>query len=191
LSRLLDSQRYLDSVGAFERVGEIKPTGDSIANITMAYYLDRDPENAIRFAQRAADGNPASARASFYGALAKRDLGRYSEATKTLELLAHKYPNSIDIRREYAFALLQSRRNSEARQQYEQVQRIDPDDIAAHYFLSSLYQQNGESSRAEREELTFRDKRDDPRMTAVSVEYLRDHPAEMRESVPWHVHKLN
>ena len=188
---LLESQRYLNAVEAFQRVASLKPNGDALANIGLAYYLDRDPIKAGDFAEREEKRNPGDIRATFYAALAERDLGRYGDALSRLEHLARQYPNSIDVHREYAFTLLLGNRSDEAKLEYERVQQIDPDDIAAHYYLSSAYEQMGKLGKAEKEELAFRDKRDDPMMMGVALKYQRDHPSDMRESAPWHVHKIN
>jgi Flp pilus assembly protein TadD len=100
-----------------------------------------------------------------------------------------QYPRSRDGHRELGFSLYQQHKYDEARVEYETVQSIDPDDLAAHYILSIVYRRLGMKDAAAREAATFADQKDDPTANTYALDYLRTHPDVTAESVPWHVHR--
>jgi len=87
------------------------------------------------------------------------------------------------------FSLYQQQRYEEARKEYEALQSIDPDDLAAHYILSIVYRRLGMKDAASREAAAFADQKDDPTANTYALDYLRDHPEITAESVPWHIHR--
>ena len=72
--------------------------------------------------------------------------------------------------------------------EYETLEAIDPDDLAAHYILSIVYRRLGMKEQATREAAAFADQKDDPTASTYALEYLRKHPEITSESVPWHTH---
>ena len=77
-----------------------------------------------------------------------------------------------------------------ARDEYEKLQAIDPDDLAAHYQLAILYRRLGEKQKAAIESAKFADQKDDPTASTYALEFLRKHPEVASESVVWHTHDL-
>jgi hypothetical protein len=75
--------------------------------------------------------------------------------------------------------------------EYEQVQGIDPDDLAAHYQLSLVYRRLGMKEQAAQEAARFADEKDDPSAASYALDYMRSHTEIANESVPWHVHELD
>ena len=73
-------------------------------------------------------------------------------------------------------------------EQFEALQKIDPDDLAAHYNLSILYRRMGKPKEAAEQQAMFVDKKVDPGAPTYSLNYLRDHPEISTESIPWHIH---
>jgi len=96
--------------------------------------------------------------------------------------------SSRDAHRELGFSLYQERKYDEARVEYETLQSIDPDDLAAHYILSIVYRRLGMKDKAAIEAAAFADQKDDPTASAYALEFLRKHPEIASESVPWHTH---
>ena len=88
-----------------------------------------------------------------------------------------------------ASRLYQQHKYAEARTEYETVQSIDPDDLAAHYILSIVYRRLGMKPEAAHEAAIFADQKDDPAANTYALEYLRKHPEVTSESVPWHIHR--
>jgi tetratricopeptide (TPR) repeat protein len=99
-----------------------------------------------------------------------------------------QFPRSRDAHRELGFSLYQQRKYDEARTEYETLQSIDPDDLAAHYILSIVYRRLGMKEKATRESAAFADQKDDPTASTYALEFLRKHPEITSESVPWHTH---
>ena len=107
-----------------------------------------------------------------------------------LQEVAKQFPRSRDAHRELGFSYYQQHKYPEARTEYEAVQSIDPDDLAAHYILSIVYRRLGMKPEAAREAAAFADQKDDPTANTYALEYLRSHPEVANESVVWHVDAL-
>ncbi len=189
---LLDSQQYAASVGAFEEVAKLRPeyadarTNMAIVEIQWERYDRARPhlEEALKLA-------PGNARALYYRALVERNEGDLDGAIADLQQVAKSFPQSRDAHRELGFSFYQQHKYPEARAEYELVQGIDPDDLAAHYNLSILYRRLGMKDKATAEAARFADQKDDPTASTYALEYLRKHNEVANESVPWHVHDLD
>ncbi len=100
-----------------------------------------------------------------------------------------QYPESRDARRELGISYYQQHRYADSIQQFETLQSIDPDDLAAHYNLAILYRRVGQKARASEQAALFSLKQIDPGAPTYSLDFLRKHPEISTESVPWHMHK--
>jgi len=72
--------------------------------------------------------------------------------------------------------------------QFQALQAIDPDDVAAHYNLAILYRRKGMKAEAAAQAALYATKRIDPAAPTYSLDFLRKHPEISTESVPWHMH---
>jgi tetratricopeptide (TPR) repeat protein len=106
-----------------------------------------------------------------------------------LEKVVAQYPKSSDARRELGKSYYRLNRLQDAKAQFETLQTIEPDDVAAHYNLSLIYARLGMDDKASEQATLFADKKADPNSPTYSLEFLRDHPEISTESVPWHMHK--
>jgi tetratricopeptide (TPR) repeat protein len=122
-------------------------------------------------------------------ALVDRIQGRPDAAIADLLDVITQFPRSRDAHRELGFSFYQQHKYQEARTEYETVQTIDPDDLAAHYILSIVYHRLGMPKEASREAAAFSDQKDDPTANVYALDFLRKHPEVTAESVPWHVHR--
>jgi tetratricopeptide (TPR) repeat protein len=189
---LLDAQQYAASVDAFAHVAKLRPdyadayTNQAIAELQWERYADAGPhfEQALKLA-------PANPRALYYRALLKRNEGDLNSAIADLQLVARAFPRSRDAHRELGFSFYQQHKYAEARAEYEIVQSIDPDDLAAHYVLAILYRRLGEKDKATQQSAIFADQKDDPAANSYALEYLRKHTEVASESVAWHTHELD
>ncbi|MFN2977108.1 tetratricopeptide repeat protein [Terriglobus aquaticus] len=188
---LLDAQQYAASVDAFARVAKLRPdyadayTNQAIVEIAWERYDDARPNLA-----KALSLSPNNARALYYRALVERNGGELDAAVADLQQVAKQFPRSRDAHRELGFSYYQQHKYPDARTEYEAVQSIDPDDLAAHYILSILYRRLGMKPEAAREAAAFADQKDDPTANTYALEYLRTHPEVANESVAWHVDAL-
>ncbi|MFZ1084132.1 MAG: tetratricopeptide repeat protein [Terracidiphilus sp.] len=186
---LLDAQQYASSARAFERVSEIRPDyADAFTNIAIANFQWERYDAAGSSLEKALQLAPHNARALYYRALVNRTQGNLEAAISDLREVTAQFPRSRDAHRELGFSLYQEHKYEEARVEYETLQSIDPDDLAAHYILSIVYRRLGMKEQAAREAAAFADQKDDPTASTYALEYLRKHPEITSESVPWHTH---
>ena len=187
---LLDAQQYAASANAFEQVAKLRPDyADAYTNIAIADFSWQRYGNAAENLEKALKLSPHNARALYYRSLVDRIDGHLDAAIADLLDVITQFPNSRDAHRELGFSFYQQHKYQEARTEYETVQSIDPDDLAAHYILSIVYRRLGMKEEAAREAATFADQKDDPTALTFALEYLRTHPEITAESVPWHVHR--
>ena len=188
---LLDAQQYASSVAAFERVAKLRPdyadvyTNIALVEIQWERYNDAKPN--LEKALSLSAGNP---RALYYRALVRRNAGDLNGAIEDLTAVAKAFPRSRDAHRELGFSFYQQHKYPEARAEYELLQGIDPDDLAAHYNLAILYRRLGMKDKAAIELAAFADQKDDPTAATYALEYLRRHSEVASESVVWHTHDL-
>jgi tetratricopeptide (TPR) repeat protein len=188
---LLDAQQYQASVDAFQHVATLRPdyadayTNMGIVEISWERYDDAKPHLA-----KALSLLPGDPRALYYRALVERNAGQVPEAIADFQAVLAKYPRAKDALRELGFSYYQQHDYAQARDSYEELQAIDPDDLAAHYELAILYRRLGEKEKAAIESAKFADQKDDPTASTYALEFLGKHPEVAAESVVWHTHDL-
>ena len=186
---LLDAQQYAESARAFERVAAMRPDyADAFTNVAIADFQWERYDAARGSLEKALQLAPHNARALYYLALVERTQGNLEAAISDLREVTAQFPRSRDAHRELGFSLYQQHKYDEARTEYETLQSIDPDDLAAHYILSIVYRRLGMKEQAAREASAFADQKDDPTASTYALEFLRKHPEITSESVPWHTH---
>ncbi|MDP9037807.1 MAG: tetratricopeptide repeat protein [Acidobacteriota bacterium] len=186
---LLDAQQYGEAVHAFEQVASLRPEyADAYTNIAIASFQWEKYDLARVNLEKALGLDKGNARALYYLALVERNQGHLDLAIEDLKRVAAGFPESRDAHRELGFSFYQQHNYQEARREYERLQQIDPDDLAAHYNLSILYRRLGMKPEAAVEAARFADQKDDPTANTYALEYLRNHDEIATESVAWHVH---
>ncbi|ADW70993.1 Tetratricopeptide TPR_1 repeat-containing protein (plasmid) [Granulicella tundricola MP5ACTX9] len=189
---LLDAQQYAGSVAAFEHVAKLRPDyPDAPTNIGLTYIQWEKYDEAMPYIEKSLALGKDNARALYYRALVERNQGQVDEAIVDLQKVAAQFPRSRDAHRELGFSYYQQHKYPLARAEYETVQSIDPDDLAAHYNLAILYRRLGLKDKATEQAAYFADQKDDPTASVYALEYLRKHHEIAQESVPWHVHDLD
>jgi tetratricopeptide (TPR) repeat protein len=188
---LLDAQQYAASVHAFERVATLRPDyADAYTNMGIVEISWEKYDDAKANIAKALKLLPGDPRALYYQALVERNAGQTSKAIADLEAMLAKYPRSRDGLRELGFSYYQQHDYAKARDTYERLQAVDPDDLAAHYQLAILYRRLGEKAKAAIESAKFADQKDDPTASEYALIFLRKHPEVAGESVVWHTHDL-
>jgi len=189
---LLDAQQYAASLDAFNHVAKLRPdyadayTNMAIVEIQWERYADARPHLA-----QALKLSPNNPRALYYRALVERNEGKLDMAIADLQSVLKGYPRSRDALRELGFSFYQQHKYPEALAEYEALQGVDPDDLAAHYNLAILYRRLGDKTKAAYEAGRFADEKDDPTANTYALEFLRNHTELANESVPWHAHELD
>ncbi len=186
----LDQVQYSDAVHAFARVVKLRPDyADGYTNIALTNIQWEKYGSARNSLGEALRLSPDNARALYYMALVERRTGNSEAEIADLEKVVAQYPMSSDARRELGKSYYREHRLQEARTQFEALQQIEPDDVAAHYNLSLIYARLGEDDKASEQAALFADKKADPNAPTYSLDFLREHPELSTESVPWHMHK--
>lgn len=186
---LLDAQQYAESARAFEQVAQLRPDyADAYTNVAIADFSWQRYDSSRTNLEKALQLAPHNARALYYLALVDRIQGHPDAAIADLLDVITQFPRSRDAHRELGFSFYQQHKYQEARTEYETVQSIDPDDLAAHYILSIVYRRLGMKEEAAREGAAFADQKDDPTANTYALEFLSKHPEVTSESVPWHLH---
>lgn len=185
----LDQLQYPDALHAFEQVTRLRPGyKDGFINIALTYIEWEKYDEAAQPLEKALALKPADARALYYRALVERRLRNSEAEVSDLEQVVAQYPQCRDARRELGISYYQQHRPDEAIAQFQALQAIDPDDLAAHYNLAILYRRKGLKKQAEEQAALYAMKRVDPGAPTYSLDYLRKHPEISNESVPWHLH---
>ncbi len=185
----LDQLQYADAMHAFEQVIRLRPDyPDGYTNIGLTFIEWEKYSDARPSLEKAIALNPNNGRALYYLALVERREGHRDEEVADLQRVVEQYPQARDPRRELGIAYYQRHYYDEARQQFEALQAIDPDDLAAHYNLAILYRRMGMKDKAAQQAALFATKQVDPGAPSYSLDFLRKHPEISTESVPWHMH---
>ncbi|MEK6397237.1 MAG: tetratricopeptide repeat protein [Terriglobus sp.] len=186
---LLDQLQYGESLMAFGEAMKLHPDdADVYTNIALTNIQWEKFDAAHTALDKALQLNPGNARALYYMALVERRDGNTAQEIADLKQVVAQYPRSVDARRELGVSYYQSGDQRSAMEQFEELQRIDPDDVAAHYNLSLLYRRNGKKDAARQQAALFATKKTDPGAPTYSQDFLRLHPEISTESIPWHIH---
>jgi hypothetical protein len=185
----LDQRQYAESVNAFEHVVKLRPDyADGYTNISLTEAEWEKFDSAKMSIEKALALSPNNARALYYAGLLERRFAHADLEVADLEEVVRQYPDSRDARRELGISYYQQQRYADAMHQFEALQKIDPDDLAAHYNLSILYRRMGMKMQAAEQQALFVDKKFDPGVPVYALNFLRQHPEISDESIPWHMH---
>ena len=185
----LDQLQYAASVQAFAEVVRLRPDyADGYTNIALTDIEWEQFGPARKAIDKALLLSPNNARALYYRALLERRAGQSDAELADLEEVVQQYPQSRDARRELGITYFQRDDDENAMQQFEALEKIDPDDVAAHYNLAVLYRRMGMKKQAEQEQMLLLTEKVDPESLTSSLAFLRSHPDVSVESVPWHIH---
>jgi tetratricopeptide (TPR) repeat protein len=186
---LLDQLQYAESIQAFTEVVKLRPLYvDGYTNIGLTEISWEKYDSARTAIRKALSLDPKSARALYYDGLLQRRVGNTEKEIADFTKVVEMFPQSRDARRELGITYYQQHNNAAALEQFQALQQIDPDDLAAHYNLSILYRRMGKPKEAAIEQAAFVEKKVDPGAPTYSLNYLRVHPEISNESIPWHMH---
>jgi tetratricopeptide (TPR) repeat protein len=186
---LLDQFQYAEAVEAFTEVIKLRYNyADAYTNVGLTEIAWEKYDSARTAIRKALTLDPNNARALYYDGLLQRRAGNTELEIADFRKVVEKFPQSRDARRELGIAYYQQNDEHGALEQFEALQKIDPDDLAAHYNLSILYRRMGMPEKAADQQAMFVDKKVDPGAPTYSLNFLRQHPEISNESIPWHMH---
>lgn len=186
---LVDQFQYAESVAAFTEVIKLRHDyADGYTNVGLTEIVWEKYDSARTAIRKALVLEPDNARALYYDGLLQRRAGNTQQEIADFRKVVEKFPDSRDARRELGITYYQQNDEHNALEQFLALQKIDPDDLTAHYNLSILYRRMGMADKAADEQANFVDKKVDPGAPTYSLNYLRLHPEISTESIPWHMH---
>jgi tetratricopeptide (TPR) repeat protein len=188
---LLDAQQYKASVDAFQHVADLRPDyADAYTNMAVVEIVWERYDDAASHLAKALSLLPGDARALYYRALVERNANQVDAAIADLKVCVEKFPRFKEGWRELGFANYQEHNYAAARDAYQKIQEVDPDDLGAHYQLAIIYRRLGDKEKSEIESAKFADQKNDPTASVYALEFLSKHPEVAAESVVWHVHDI-
>lgn len=186
---LIDQQQFAAAVEAFKQVLKLDPTySQAHTNMAVAELSQNNYPEAQTYLQEALKLDPTNPRAIAYRGIVYRLQYRLDKAIETLQPLVPQYPRLRQLRQELAYAYFLQKKYKLAREQYEALQEIDPDDLQAHRWLANTYRALGMKERAEQEATAYADQVEEPGYSFVAQKYWRTHPEVAYELLPNHVH---
>ncbi len=131
---------------------------------------------------------PDLARAHFFIGTALRSLGQYEEAMTHLEVAREQYPRDRVVLGQIGRLHFLQRDFETAIATFEEVLRIDPEDLQAHYNLMLSYQGAGDPERAAAARVLYERFKADEAAQAITGPYRRASPEDNNERQPVHEH---
>lgn len=190
---LLDARQYALSAEAFARAAELDETyrPTATANRAIALFELEQFDESARLLDEVLAANPNNFRALFQRTRILMRRGDLIAAESNLRRILAAFPRDRVSWQQLGEVCKIKRDFKGARECYERVLAIDPEDTGAHYNLMLVFRKLGMAEDAKRHAKIFADQKDDPSASPLANEFLRRHPEMSHESVPWHVHTLS
>ncbi len=174
---------------AFRQVMAIDPSyPDGPVNVARARLQEGDVDAAIPLLEQALELGPGLARAHFFLGTAYRSLGEYDQAMSHLEAAREAYPRDRVVLGQIGRLHFLQRRFDIAIETFEEVLRIDPEDLLAHYNLMLSYQGAGDPERAAAERVLYERFKADEAAQAITGPYRLASPEDNNERQSVHEH---
>ena len=144
----LDQFQYADAVDALNEVVKLRPDyADAYTNIALTNIALGKVRLCARRPGACIALRPSDARALYYLAHLERRAGNSDAEIADLEAVVKRYPQSRDARRDLGTSYYRLQKYDRAIEQFEALQAIDSDDIAAHYNLAILISPRGDDGK--------------------------------------------
>ena len=174
---------------AFEKTTEIAAQNvDGWVNIGRVRVQEGNIAEARRVLEKALALKPELARANYFYARVLKAEGKYDQAIARLRIVLAQYPRDRVVRNELGRELFLKKRYADAVKEFEEVLKVDPEDLQAHYNLMLCYNGLGDERRAnEHKERYLRFKADEAAQ-AITGPYRQAHPEDNNERQAIHEH---
>jgi tetratricopeptide (TPR) repeat protein len=162
---------------------------DGPVNVARAQLQEGEVEAAIPLLEQALQMSPNLAKAHYFLGTALKVLGRYDEALAHQRAAAAAYPRDRVVLNEIGRLLFLQRQYDEAIAALQEVLKVDPEDLQAHYNLMLSYQGAGRDELAAREQKLYERFKADESSQAVTGPYRLKSPHDNNERQAIHEHR--
>jgi TolB-like protein/Tfp pilus assembly protein PilF len=141
---------FVRARAALERASQLDPEAPEVlaSEGYLNLYFDWDLEKAARNLERAIARNPNYATAYDWLGVLHTASRRFSAAQNAFERARRLDPASLPIRTDLAFELHYSGRNEDARQELQEILRVDPNFPLAHFWMGRVLSSEANCSGA-------------------------------------------
>ena len=189
---LMDQKQYPLAIDAFSHAAALDDKYRQTAQVNQAIGLiELDQyDRAAALLDAVVRANPENMRALFQQARVFIRRGQLDEAEANIRRVLAAYPRDRMSLQQLGELCKIKHDYQAARECYEKILAIDPEDLGAHYNLMLLFRKLGMKEEAKREGRIFAELKDDPGALPLANMFLRKHPEMSNESVFWHIHDL-
>jgi len=174
---------------AFGKDTEIDPqNADGWVNIGRVRVQEGNVEGARQVLTKALELKPDLARANYFYARVLKADGNYDGAIARLRLVLAQFPRDRVVRNELGRELFLEKRYADAVKEFDEVLRVDPEDLQANYNLMLCYSGLGDESHANTYKERYLRFKADESAQAITGPYRRTHPEDNNERQAIHEH---
>jgi len=189
---MMDQKQYPLAIDAFIHAAALDEKYRQAAQVNQAIGLiELDQyDRAATLLDAVVRANPENMRALFQQARVFIRRGQLDEAEVNIRRVLAAFPRDRLSLQQLGELCKIKHDYQAARECYEKILAIDPEDLGAHYNLMLLFRKLGMKEEAKREGKIFAELKDDPSTLPLANMFLRKHPEMSNESVFWHIHDL-
>ena len=189
---LIDQKQYPLAIDAFIHAAALDEKYRATAQVNQAIGLiELDQyDRAASLLDAVVKSNPENLRALFQQSRVFIRRGQLDAAETNIRRILAAYPRDRVTLQQLGELCKIKHDYPGARECYEKILVIDPEDLGAHYNLMLVFRKLGMKEDARREGKIFADLKDDPSALPLANMFLRKHPEMSNESVFWHIHDL-
>ncbi|MEZ5306637.1 MAG: multiheme c-type cytochrome [Pyrinomonadaceae bacterium] len=199
---LLDNKQFPQAADAFDEVIDFKNDYRTVAYTNKALALMEIGawREASQLVSKSLKAEPDNLRSLFQQARIDKTFGRLDEAEEKFKKVLETYPddrNSLQqlgelskVRAETADEESREAKLQRAADYFEQILRIDPEDLSAIYNMMLITRKLGDRDGAYKYSELFKDQKDDTQVAYIAADFLEENSEIGNESRPFHLHRL-
>ena len=165
-------------------------TPDGTGNLFLPRASDASFEPALQALGQALALEPGNLRALYHKGVIYRLLKRFDGAIELLKPVVAAYPRFRQGRQELGYAYYVTGQYGLAREQFEALQTINPDDITANNYLSYIYAKLGMKQKATEQATLFADRKEDVEVEPLAQDFWSKNEDVTSELPPFHIHDI-
>ena len=165
-------------------------TPDGTGNLLLPRAADTAFEPALQALDQALAIEPGNLRAQYHKGVIYRVLKRFDSAIELLKPVVAAYPRFRQGRQELGYAYYVTGQYALAREQFEALHAINPDDITANNYLAYVYGKLGMKQKAAEQATLFADRKEDVEVEPLAQDFWMKNEDVTSELAPFHIHDI-